>query len=125
MRRFLILATVLGGGLLTACDGDSTGPGGIFGTYTLVSIDGENLPVTLQILDTEVEITAGSLRLNSDNTYTMSLTMTVEGTTDTGDVSGTFTVDGSTIDFDEGFTGTVSGNTLTVSDEGVALVFRK
>jgi hypothetical protein len=114
MRRSLILATVLGCGLSTAC-GDSTGPGGIFGTYTLVSINGENLPVTRQILDTEVEYTAGSLRLDIDNTYTLSLTITVEGTTDTVDARGTFTVDGSTIEFSDLGTGTVSGDTLTIN----------
>ncbi len=46
MRRLLILTTaiILAFGLLTACDGDSTGPGSIFGTYTLVEENGQPLP---------------------------------------------------------------------------------
>jgi hypothetical protein len=63
MRRFLILATVLGGGLSTAC-GDSTGPGAIFGTYELVSIDGEVLP----ILGVPI-LVEGSIELRSDMAY--------------------------------------------------------
>ena len=122
MRRLLILTTaLLLGGLLTACDGDSTGPGSIFGTYTLVTVNGEELPAEAQ----GIEFIAGWIRLNSDNTYTASGTWDLgdgpETTTDTG----TFVVTGSTIDFDEGdFTGTVSGNTLTISGEET-LVFRK
>lgn len=41
---FLILATVPGGALITACDGDVTGPDSILGTYTLVEENGQPLP---------------------------------------------------------------------------------
>ena len=134
MRRLLILTTtLLAVALLTACGGDdttggddeNTGPGSIFGTYTLMTINGEELPVTFVIMDTEFVFTAGELRLNSDNTYTMSVTVRTDGTTETTDASGACTVDGSTIEFDDGSTGTVSGNTLTVSDAVTVMVFRK
>lgn len=122
MRRILILATtaLLLGGLLAACDGDSTGPGSIFGTYILVTVNGEEVPVEIE----GIEMTAGWIRLDSDSTYTIS--MTVNGVTpDPGD--GTFTVDGSSIEFtgDINMTGTISGNTLTIVDQGTTCVFRK
>jgi hypothetical protein len=118
---------LLAGRLLTACGDDGTGPGSIFGTYTLITINGEELPVEIA---PGFEITAGSVRLNSDNTYVLSFTLRLDGTTDTVDDPGTFTVvDGSIIQFTGGeagnFSGTVSGNTLTIVEEGDTLVFRK
>jgi uncharacterized Zn-binding protein involved in type VI secretion len=126
MRRFLILTTALVlGGLLAACNGDSTGPGSIFGTYTLVTVNGENVPVTLVMPpDTPIVFNAGWIRLDSDSTYTIS--MTVDGVTpDPGD--GAFTVNGSSIAFSGDFsgTGTISGNTLTIVEDGGTFVFLK
>jgi hypothetical protein len=122
MRRFLVLATtaLLASGLLTACGDDSTEPTSIFGTYNLVTVNGEEVPVEIQ----GFEITAGWIRLDSDSTYTIS--MTVDGAIpDPGD--GTFTVDGSSIEFSGDYigNGTISGNTLTIVDEGNTFVFRK
>ncbi len=126
MRRFLILTTaLLAGGLLPACGDDATGPESIFGLYTLVSINGEALPVDIGV----VEISAGSIQLNSDGTYSISLTADLGGGPETATDSGTFTVDGSTVVFDgftRDFNGTVSGNTLTtILLGGETLVFRK
>ncbi len=140
MRRFLtVMTVVLAGGLLTACgdDGDSMGTGGtsIFGTYALQTIDGTSLPfVLIQIGNDKIEVSAGSVRLNSDNTYSISISLrlttagTVTTETDTG--AGTFTASGSTIQFSPGdgsnaFTGSISGNTLTIIDEGDTFVFGK
>ncbi len=141
MRRFLtVMTVVLAGGLLTACgdDGDATGTGGtsIFGTYTLQTVNGSSLPfVVIQVGNDKLEITAGSVRLNSDNTYSISISLrlteagTVTTETDTG--AGTYTASGSTIQFSDSgdgegpFTGSISGNTLTIIDEDVAFVFTK
>ena len=145
MLRFLqVVMVILAGGLLTACGdgggdgGDATGPGGtsIFGTYTLETINGSSLPfVVFQVGNDKVEITAGSVQLNSDNTYSVSVTFrlteagTVTTETDTG--AGTFTATGSTIQFSDAgdgsgpFTGSISGNTLTIIDDGDTFVFGK
>ena len=141
MLRFLTVVMVtLAGGLLTACgdDDDATGTGGtsIFGTYALQTIAGTSLPaVLLEVPDFKIEVTAGSVRLNSDNTYSISISLrltdagTVTTETETG--AGTYTASGSTIQFSEPgtgegpFTGSISGNTLTIIDEGVTFVFRK
>ncbi len=129
--RFLILATaLLAGGLLTACDGDSTGNGGsIVGTYTLQTFNGENLPVEAlggpgmpPGVVFMFELTAGSVRLNSDDTCSTSLTFraTIDGTvtTDTETETCTYSVTGTTIRFDfpgeAPITGSVSGNTITI-----------
>ncbi len=129
MRRLLILTTaLLAGGLLPACgdDDDITGPESVAGTYFLQTVNGEALPVNFE----GGQLTAGSIRLNSDGTYFTSLTTDLLGTTTE---TGTFTVNGSTINFveegavDEGdlFTGTVSGDTLTIVDEADTFVLRK
>ena len=122
-RRFLILATaLLAGGLLPACGDDPTEPESIFGLYTLVTVNGEELPFE----DPGIEISAGSIQLNSDGTYSISLTIDFGSGPETDTATGTFTVDGSTVDFDGGeFTGTVSGNTLTIVEAGNTFVFRK
>ena len=139
MRRFLkMVVVVLASGLLTACGEDTpTGTNGtsIFGTYALQTILGESLPlIALEEGDDKLEITAGSIRLNSDDTYSRSLTtrLTQSGnvTTDVFTVAGTFTANGSTLQFsgsgDEGpFTGSISGNTLTIIDESRPFVYRK
>ena len=113
----LIVAGIAAGGMW-AC-GDSTSPSSIAGTYTLVTVNGEEVPFEIQ----GMEITAGWIRLDSDGTYTIS--MTIDGVPpDPG--NGTYTVDGSSIGFSGDYTGngTLSGNTLTLIDNGV-FVFRK
>ena len=118
--RFLILATaVLAGGLLPAWGDDPTGPESVAGTYILQTINGEALPYLVQV---GFSVTAGSIQLNSDGTYTISLTVTGLGAQI---ITGTFTVDGSTITLDDGTTGTVSGDTITVVADGDTFVFRK
>ena len=92
MRRFTVMTLVMAVALLTACDGDSTGnSGSIVGTYTLQTLNGMNLPVAPSgpppptppggaVLT--FELTAGSVRLNSDDTCSLSLTFrtTIDGT---------------------------------------------
>ena len=131
MRRFLILATaVLAGGLLPACgDDDPMEPETIFGLYILQTVDGEELPVNFYPQSILVVI-AGSMQLDSNGSYSFSLTTALFGgapETDTG--TGTFTVgrrlilDGSTVQFDpDPFEpATVSGNTLTLVADGIEL----
>ncbi len=138
MRRFLtVMTVVLAGGLLTACgEDDSTGTGGtsIFGTYTLQTVNGTSLPfVIIQIGNDKLEITGGSVRLNSDNTFSVSLTLRVTEagtvTTLTETETGTLTVTGSTVRLTDSAgdvtTGSISGNTLTIIDEGDTFVLTK
>lgn len=131
MRRVLFaLATVA----LLGC-GDTTDPtaSGYVGTYTLVTVGGVALPAPSG--DPGQTITAGSVVLRSDNTFTYSETRNPSGGGDNG-TSGTYSLSGANITFtpttvgDTGATGAFSsdGATLTVNPgeggEGI-LVFHK
>lgn len=116
--------------------GDSTGPQSITGTYTLTTILGLPLPaIVVQVPGDEVQVTAGSLTLNSDKTWNASVTQkettTAGTTTSTLTSTGTYSVSGNTIHaIDPGDDSTLDGSivngTLTVTDEqGVTLVFKK
>ncbi len=150
MRRFTVATLVMAVALLTACDDDTTGPGSIVGTYTLQTFNGMNLPVVVDsvgpgpqpppqpdiapsgVMSFIVELTAGSVRLNSGNTCSVSLTFrtTDDGTVtaDTETETCTYSVTGTTIQLDfpgeAPITGTISGNTITFVDEdGDTFVF--
>jgi len=130
--RPVALTVALAVSLLTGC-GDATGPEAIAGNYTLRSINGQDLPfLIIQVLADKIEITAGSVRINSDNTYSASVTVTItEGGTTTSETetsTGTYTLNGTSITFTEvgdTFTGSITGNTLTIIDEGVTFVYQK
>ena len=135
MRR--LASVVLTGVLLTAC-GDAFSPGGVSGTYNLESINGNPLPAESELpgvftADRTV-IAAGSVTLNADGTYSVSLTweITEQGitTTDPFTDSGTFTlVEPSTIRFAEAggseTTGTLDGDRLTITAGDFSFVYRK
>lgn len=136
---FMALALVWAVALLTACDGDSTGPESVAGLYILQTYDGMSLPAVLAGAgNNKLEITAGSVRLNSDNTYSRSSTLrhTQAGTvtTKTDTQAATYTVSGSTIQFSPGTIdgrsrmlppAPISGNTLTITIAGNPFVYTK
>ncbi len=130
--RPVALTVALAVSLLTGC-GDATGSEAIASDFTLQTINGQNLPFVLaQVVVDNVEITAGSVRLNSDNTFSTSLTVaTTEGgatASETTTVTGTYTLNGTTLAFtseEDTFSGSITGNTLTISDEGVTFVYQK
>ena len=106
----------------SACGKDDKNPIGnnntTVGTYALDKVDGGALPITVfhddvdvdgELINLKIEVTAGSMTLSANNTFTgsMALRLTVPGApaqTETAPVSGTYTVSGNTI-------------TLTSSDE--------
>jgi hypothetical protein len=121
--------------VLTAC-GDNTGPnGGIFGTYTLRSIDGVALPwVYFQNGADKEEVSAGTMSLEAGGTYTKTVDFraTRSGVVSTQrlSASGTFTYTGAAITLrtqtGEVGTASVSSGTLTISSsQGGAEVYAK
>ena len=120
--------------VLAAC-GSSTEPEPIWGTYDLQSVAGQPLPSVLtQEGTSSIEASAGQMWLNSDMTFSQSLTFRYTSsvgavTTATETDTGTFTVSGSTLTFtssDPGldpYTGSLVGNTLTIVEEWFAVAF--
>lgn len=126
MLRALTVAFAVG--LLTRC-GKPLGPDDVDGIYILRSINGQDLPVAVIPINpmATIEITAGSVRLNSDNTFSASQTIEITqgGTTTitTLTSAATYTLYGTAITFvvDEWFgfpspnrTGSITGSTLTI-----------
>lgn len=142
IKRLIGLAAVT---LFVACS-DSSGPraSAVAGSYTLISVNGILMPVTLPVSPLfTLRITAGSATLNPNNTFTASVTyeQTLAGggptLTDTETCTGTYAVSGNTITFTESnsasancggvYTGVWDGaDTFTIELEpGVHALFEK
>ena len=138
MRRLLSVA--LASSLVFGC-GDSFSADGVSGTYNLESVNGQDIPfsktftvVGIDFIEFTSEITSATLRLFSDNTWSLSsaLSLTSGGTTitETDTRTGTFTlVEPSTIRFtaNDGatFAGTWDGDTITIITGGDTFAYRK
>ena len=125
--------------LTAAACGDSSGPNSaISGTYTLRSINGENLPAVIwQAGDDRVQVTSGSRTLNASGSYNDVTNFLVSNGTSTfpdqATETGTYTQSGNTVTFraksGDVYNMTLSGNTLTQNfDDGatqLTLVYQK
>lgn len=124
---------------LTACK-DSIGPSGIDGTYTLISINTQTLPVTVFASNAgRIDVTDATLVLRSDLTYTETLSRHLVPATGAAysDVvveNGSYTVAGNVVTFTMltpdgnplfSYTGAVDGNTITYSFRGDSYTYRK
>jgi hypothetical protein len=137
MRAIRLLPRLVMGLVLAsaaACT-DSTGPGAaISGTFTLSTVGGQGLPVTLQQSGTtRTELTAGSFTFNADHTFSNTLTTrtTTGGTpaSQTTTDGGTYATSGDrvTLNYSDGTfdTGILGTSTFTLSASGLALVFTR
>ncbi len=135
MLRRSFLSALAGLALLAACGGDSTGPGetNVVGSYTLQTVNGNNLPWRAIVIGNDwFEIASGSGSINADGTYSLTFNWreSIAGQTDEGSESsvGTYTRNGNAITFrdaSDGSTasGTISGRQISVTVEGVVLVY--
>ena len=126
---------------LIGCGGDdSNAPSASHvGTYTLSTVGGSPLPVTIAAGSDQVVIQSGRITLNANNSFTEETTVqaTIGGfipVVQTVECSGSYQLSGTSItltglsgDYCEGGseTGTLSGNTLTVTLEGFSAVFTR
>jgi len=99
----------------------------ISGTYTLVSLNGQGMPVPLP--DGPV-LTGGSFRIGKDGTCTSTTWFTVpSGAQSSRDVSGSYVQEGFKLTMSwtgAGKTlGTVEGSVFTMDNEGMIFVYRK
>jgi len=127
----LILSTVAG------CGKDSVlgvGTTTATGSYILRTINGNDLPVTVErIGDDSTEVLSETLVIADDATFAVSGTARVTESGVTGTESyaldGTYTLTGTALvlDFSSGVreAGTLSGGTLTLASAGFTLVYRK
>lgn len=143
MRKILTIALAATSIVLAAC-GDSSGPDSISGTYTLRTVNGQQLPFITDEDETyKAEILSMAITLKADETYSAVFTgrSTDNGqpTTNTVPFSGTYSLTGSTLTLDdsEGFldpdgsvNATLSTDTITMVIEGLpgtffTLVFKR
>ncbi|HSL70212.1 MAG TPA: hypothetical protein VK864_08205 [Longimicrobiales bacterium] len=133
-----LLAVMMLALLPLACDDDSSGPDDedIAGTYTLRTVNGQNLPFALIVLGTayRLEVTAASVTINANGTYSASSTLreTEDGmtTTTTETSAGTWTRTNNAITFrdtaDQSEINASLGNdSVTWVEQGFTFVFRK
>src|SRR5687768_7635136 len=131
IRPALVAALLLVG---AACGGDSTGPdeGSIVGSYTLRTINGQNLPyTTLSAGVNTAEVLSSSLSLNTDGTFReeRSVRRTHQGVpvTEAEMKFGTYTSTGSGVTFSVTTGAQVSGKrgggSITFVEEGFTFVF--
>ena len=100
------------------------------GVYTLVSVNGDPLPATLNHEGATLLIRSGSFTINADGTCVSRMVFVPPpGTEVTREVRATYTRDGArlTMQWEGAGTtvGTVEGNTFTMNNEGMVLVYRK
>jgi hypothetical protein len=132
-RKFVTIAVLAMLGV-TGCS-DGVGPDmSHIGTFELSTINGGNLPGTVRDIGGEkVEITAGTMTLNRDNTFFNELVFrTSEGeevTIERESINGTYTRAGSSIELEtvDGFTFvlTLSGNTVRQTIQTFVLAYVK
>ena len=140
MRKLLplLLALIVP---LAAC-GDSSGPSEprYDGTYNMVQVNNQGVPVTIQQSTSgRIEITGGTLVLRPDFSYQETINLRgipASGAPITDRIieNGTYTVVGNTITFTVpasagerafSYTGAISGNTVTYTSGGISFVYRK
>jgi hypothetical protein len=132
MRKHVLAALLLA---LVACGGDKiTGTQSVTGSYSLRTVNGGSLPgVVYQDVFERDELTAGTINLSTDKTWSGTLGVRV---TDLSDgtvvldraqfVSGTYEIDGSSITIDDPshfltFSGTASSGKLEIGADLVGL----
>jgi hypothetical protein len=100
------------------------------GTYTLVSVDGKQVPCTVAHEGASPMIKSGNFVINSNGTCSSKMVFSVPpGGDATREIMATFTRDGSILTMRwEGAgttTGSVQGDTFTMNNEGMLLAYRK
>jgi hypothetical protein len=94
--------------LVAGCSDSPTAPSSIEGSYSLRTVNGQSVPVTVAQMGADrADITGGSLTLNNDGTFT-------------GQLEFRFVFSGIRANQSESLSGTwtADGNTVTLSSEG-------
>ena len=100
------------------------------GTYTLVSVDGKNVPCTVQHEGHTLEVKSGAIILNADGSCSSKTVFVPPSGNDvSNEVAATYTRQGSNFTMQwKGAgttTATVQGDTFSMNNEGMILSYRK
>lgn len=119
-----------------ACGGDSNAgitapPVSIVGTYSLKTVGGSPLPATVVLSGLTAQVTQGTISMNTDQTFSYTITVAVGTATNTPRIVGTYTSQGTAFVLSSAaspasvtgsFTG---GNTISFVDSGLSLTFQR
>ena len=102
----------------------------ITGTYTLVTVNGDNVPATITHDDVSITIRSGSFVINADGSCVSRMVfLAPNGQEVTREVTGTYTRDGGKLTIQwqgAGVTeGTADGKTFTMDNEDFVLAYKK
>jgi hypothetical protein len=100
------------------------------GTYTLITIDGHELPYAPSHEGEQgPEIVASTFTINADGTFLMKMNYKAGSRSSSRDFTGTYTFENSTFRFEWDNAGvtsaTLEGNTFTMNNEGILFAYRK
>ena len=114
--RLALLTLPLALVAVSACGDDDSGTT-VTGQYDLTQVDGQDLPVSGEELGPEFTFTDGSITLDEDGGWTMSIE--IEESTDVYNDEGSYTAEDGDIEFTstrfgEDFSGTVDDGTLEI-----------
>lgn len=100
------------------------------GLYSLVSVNGSQVPATIDHDGTALKVNSGTITINADGTCsTKTVFVPPSGTEVSREVSAIYTREGSKLTMQwkgaGATTGTIEGNTFTMNNEGMLFVYRK
>lgn len=128
--RWCLLATALALGCSSREETEVTEELNPAGVYSLVSVDGQNVPCTVTHGGHSLDVKSGIFTINADGTCSSEMAFTVPSAGDSSrTVRATYTLEGSTLTMKwEGggvTTGKVDGDTFMMNNEGMILLYRK
>ena len=115
--RLAVLSLSLALIAVSACGGDDDSGTAITGQYDLTRVDGQDLPTSGEELGSEFTFSGGSITLDEDGRWTMSIE--IEESTDAHNDAGSYTEEDGSIEFTsttfgDAFSGTVDDGTLEI-----------
>ena len=133
--RIINALSMIAAAVLVACGGDKITPPPsptVDGAYALQSVNGQALPITFDVEGTVMQLTASSIDVHKDHTYSYSFTLKrlSDGQSVSDGFSGSYGQSGNTITFSsDGQVMMVmswnGSNQLTESNGGVTLIYEK
>ncbi len=130
-RSLQVYLLIIVGLFLSACQGNAKVKGiDPTGIYTLVTVNGSEVPTAISHGDVEMQVYSGVFTINTDGTCNSKVNFSLSsGDQITRDVKATYTRAGSVLTMQwEGAgitTGTVDGDTFAMDNDGMTFVYRR